>query len=194
MFTAAFDERLKVIVSSCGFCSFAKYYGGNLKGWTSDRYMPRIASEYDNDPKQMPFEFADVVTAFAPRAFLAVAPVRDDNFAVGGVKDVIAAAEPVYKALGQERQLKAIYPDAAHDFPEAARKTAYEFIESTFAHDVLDGSRWDDCREAISCLRPPTSILPAAALHPPLPGGFRAAVTAALRGWAMRLWAGSRME
>jgi len=28
MFTAAFDERLKVVVSSCGFCSFAKYYGG----------------------------------------------------------------------------------------------------------------------------------------------------------------------
>ena len=74
MFTAAFDERLKVIVSSCGFCSFAKYYGGNLKGWTSDRYMPRIASEYHNDPKQMPFEFADVVKSFAPRAFLAVAP------------------------------------------------------------------------------------------------------------------------
>jgi dienelactone hydrolase len=129
MFTAAFDERLKVIVSSCGFCSFAKYYGGNLKGWTSDRYMPRIASEYHNDPKQMPFEFSDVVKSFAPRVFLAVAPVRDDNFAIGGVKDVIAAAGPPYKALGKSDNLKAIYPDAAHDFPEGARKTAYEFIE-----------------------------------------------------------------
>ena len=55
--------------------------------------------------------------------------MRDDNFDVGGVKDVIAAAEPVYKALGKSDNLKAIYPDAAHDFPEAARKTAYEFIE-----------------------------------------------------------------
>ena len=105
MFTAAFDERLKVIVSSCGFCSFARYYGGNLKGWTSDRYMPRIASEYHNDPKQMPFEFADVVKSFAPRAFLAVAPVRDDNFAVcregrdGGRRAGL-------QGLGQERQSK----------------------------------------------------------------------------------------
>jgi dienelactone hydrolase len=130
MFTAAFDERLKVIVSNCGFCSFAKYYGGNLKGWTSDRYMPRIASEYGNDPKRMPFEFADVVTSFAPRAFLAVAPVRDDNFAVDGVKDVIRAAEPAYKALGKAENLQALYPDAAHDFPEAARKAAYEFIDT----------------------------------------------------------------
>jgi dienelactone hydrolase len=129
MFTAAFDERLKVIVSSCGFCSFAKYYGGNLKGWTSDRYMPRIASEYGNDPKKMPFEFADVVTSFSPRAFMAVAPVRDSNFDVQGVKDVIVAAEPAYKALGKAENLKAIYPDAGHDFPEEGRKAAYEFID-----------------------------------------------------------------
>src|SRR5205085_7435538 len=42
MFTMAFDERIKVGVSNCGFNSFAKYEGGNLKGWTSARYMPRI--------------------------------------------------------------------------------------------------------------------------------------------------------
>jgi predicted dienelactone hydrolase len=130
MFTAAFDERLRVIVSCCGFCSFHKYYKGNLKGWTSDRYMPRIASEFGNDPKKMPFDFTDVVISFAPRAFLAVAPVRDDNFEVSGVKDVIAAAEPVYRGLMAEGNLKAIYPDAGHDFPAESRKTAYEFIDT----------------------------------------------------------------
>lgn len=129
MFTAAFDERLKVVVSCCGFCSFAKYYGGNLKGWTSDRYMPRIASEYGNDPKKVPFDFTDVVTSFAPRAFLAVAPEKDSNFEVSGVRDVIAFAEPTYKALKAADNLKAIYPDAGHDFPADARKTAYEFID-----------------------------------------------------------------
>lgn len=130
MFTAAFDERLKVVVSSCGFCSFATYMKGDLKGWTSDRYMPRIASEFGNDPRKMPFDFADVVTSFAPRAFLAVAPVKDHNFEVGGVRDVIAAAEPAYKALKAQDKLKAIYPDAGHDFPADARKTAYEFIDA----------------------------------------------------------------
>ena len=129
MFTAAFDERLKVIVSSCGFCSFAKYMNGDLKGWTSDRYMPRIASAFGNDPKKMPFEFADVVSSFAPRAFLAVAPLKDTNFDVGGVRDVIAAAEPAYKALKAADNLKAIYPDAGHDFPEDGRKAAYEFLD-----------------------------------------------------------------
>ena len=130
MFTAAFDERLKVVVSSCGFCSFEKYYKGNLKGWTSDRYMPRIASEFGNDPKKMPFDFSDVVISFAPRAFLAVAPDKDNNFEVSGVKDVITAAEPAYKKLNAADKLKAIYPDAGHDFPADARKTAYEFIDA----------------------------------------------------------------
>src|SRR5438477_54461 len=45
IFTAFFDDRIKVVVSNCGFTSFPKYYGGKLKGWTSDRYMPRISSE-----------------------------------------------------------------------------------------------------------------------------------------------------
>jgi dienelactone hydrolase len=129
MFTAAFDERLKVVVSSCGFCSFARYYGGNLKGWASDRYMPRIASEFGSDPKRMPFDFTDVVACIAPRPFLAVAPVKDHNFDVQGVKDVIAAAGPVYEALGKADNLKAVYPDAGHDFPADGRKTAYEFLD-----------------------------------------------------------------
>jgi acetyl esterase/lipase len=129
MFTAAFDDRLKVIVSSCGFCSFEKYMKGNLKGWTSDRYMPRIASEFGSDPKRMPFEFADVVSSFAPRAFLAVAPVRDNNFDVDGVKDVMVAALPAYTAVNAADNLKAIYPDAGHDFPEDGRKAAYEFLD-----------------------------------------------------------------
>lgn len=130
MFTAAFDTRLKAIVSSCGFCSFAKYYGGNLKGWASDRYMPRIAGAYGNDPKKVPFDFTDVVRSFAPRAFLAVAPEKDGNFEVSGVRDVMEASRAAYQAHGAEAHLKALYPDAGHDFPADARKAAYEFLDA----------------------------------------------------------------
>jgi dienelactone hydrolase len=129
MFTAAFDTRVKALVSNCGFTSFAKYYGGNLKGWTSDRYMPRIASVYDLQPDNVPFDFPEVVAAFAPRAFLASAPIHDDNFEVSGVKDCIAAAKPVYKLLGAEEKLAANYPDCTHDFPPEARKVAYEWLD-----------------------------------------------------------------
>ena len=129
MYTAAFDDRIKVTVSSCGFNSFHKYYGGNLKGWTSDRYMPRIASEYGNDPKRMPFDFDDVVLAICPRAFFAMSPLKDSNFEVSGVKDVIAKVRPVYEKLGAAEKLRAIHPDAGHEWPEDARREAYEFID-----------------------------------------------------------------
>src|SRR5438477_9043142 len=70
MFTAVFDTRIKAIVSNCGFTSFSKYFGGNLKGWSSPRYMPRIATVYEANPAKMPFDFMEVVAAVAPRAFL----------------------------------------------------------------------------------------------------------------------------
>ena len=129
LFTAAFDDRVKAVVTCCGFCSFAKYYGGNLTGWTSDRYMPRIATVYGKDPKKVPFDFTDVVIAIAPRAVLAVAPVKDGNFDVEGVKDVIRVAKPVYESLKAADELQARYPDAGHDFPPEERKAAYEFLD-----------------------------------------------------------------
>lgn len=129
IFTAVFEPRIKAVVSNCGFTSFPKYYGGNLKGWTSKRYMPRIASVYNYDPKQVPFDFPELIGALAPRAFLAVAPLHDDNFEWSGVDDCINAARPIYELLGKKENLMVVHPDCAHDFPEASRKIAYEFLD-----------------------------------------------------------------
>jgi dienelactone hydrolase len=129
MFTAAFDTRIKVVVSNCGFNAFPKYFGGNLKGWSHAGYMPRIASVYEAKPEKMPFDFPEVVAALAPRAFLASAPTGDDNFEVSGVKDCIAAARPVYELLGVKDKLAANYPDGKHDFPPEVRKFAYEWLD-----------------------------------------------------------------
>lgn len=129
MFTAAFDPRIKVMVSNCGFTRFHKYYGGRLQGWTSARYMPLIAATYDNSPDRVPFDFPEIVAAFAPRPFLASSPLRDDNFEVSGVRDSIAAAKPIYDLYGKPENLQANYPDCAHDFPADVRKVAYEFLD-----------------------------------------------------------------
>src|SRR5262249_11137455 len=129
MFTAAFDTRIKALVSNCGFTSFPKYFAGNLKGWTSPRYMPRIASVYESRPEKVPFDFSEVVACFAPRAFLACAPLHDDNFEVSGVRDVMRAAKPVYELFGVPQKLAAYYPDCRHDFPTDSRNMAYEWLD-----------------------------------------------------------------
>ena len=129
MFTAAFDPRIKALVSNCGFTRFHKYYGGKLVGWTSPRYMPLIASRYGNNPDRVPFDFTEIVACFAPRAFLASSPLHDSNFEVSGVRDVIAAARPIYALYGHPENLQANYPDAEHSFPPAAREVAYKFLD-----------------------------------------------------------------
>jgi dienelactone hydrolase len=126
MFVAAFDPRIKCIVSNCGFCTFPTYMRGNLAGWSHAGYMPRIKSVYDTKPEKMPFDFTEVVAALAPRPFLASAPVKDHNFDVQGVKDCIAAAKPVYELLGAGEKLATNYPDCDHNFPDDVRKVAYE--------------------------------------------------------------------
>ncbi len=129
MFTAFFEPRIKCLVSNCGFTRFHKYYNGALKGWTSSRYMPLIDSRHHNSPDEVPFDFPEIVAAFAPRPFLASSPVGDSNFEVSGVKDSIASAKPIYELLGAAEHLQANYPNCAHDFPEDVRKVAYEFFD-----------------------------------------------------------------
>jgi acetyl esterase/lipase len=129
LFVAAFDSRIKCVVSNCGFCSFPTYKKGDLKGWSHDGYMPRLRTVYDLKPEKVPFDFPEVVAALAPRPFLASAPVRDDNFDAQGVKDCIRAAKPVYELLGAGDRLSANYPDCDHNFPEDVRKVAYEWLD-----------------------------------------------------------------
>ncbi len=129
MFVAAFDERIKCVVSNCGFCSFPTYFKGDLKGWSHDGYMPRLRTVYELKPEKVPFDFPEVVAALAPRPFLASAPVKDHNFDVQGVKDCVAAARPVYELLGAGEKLAANYPDCDHNFPDEARKVAYEWLD-----------------------------------------------------------------
>lgn len=130
LFVAAFDDRLRAVVTSCGFNAFPKYYGGNLKGWSHKGYMPRIADKFNTSPAQMPFDFPEILGVIAPRAVFINAPLRDANFEVSGVYDCVRAARPVYEKIFRKPQrLVAAHPDAEHDFPPEIRKQAYEFLD-----------------------------------------------------------------
>ncbi len=112
MFVGMFDERIKVIVSSCGWTPFHHYYGGKLEGWTSDRYVPAIRDVYQLDPDRVPFDMYEIVASFAPRAFFSISPLHDSNFDVEGVRKVIAEAQPIYDLLGASDKLQVRYPDS----------------------------------------------------------------------------------
>ncbi len=127
IYTAVHDERIRVVVSSCGFDSFLDYYGGNIKGWVQDRYMMRMA-RYLNSPQSVPFDFYELVAALAPRAVFVNAPLRDANFRYASVDRIRDAALPIFRLYGAENRLRIEHPDCEHDFPDPVRFAAYDWI------------------------------------------------------------------
>ncbi len=126
MFTAAFEPRIRCIVSSCGFTTFRK---DDMPSWTGPRYMPRIKTQFSNDARKVPFDFQEIVASFAPRPFLACAAEKDTDFDVSGVRDVMKAAAAIYRLHGAESKLEAFYPPGPHAFPLEARRRAYAFLD-----------------------------------------------------------------
>ncbi|MCH5374233.1 MAG: alpha/beta fold hydrolase [Planctomycetes bacterium] len=133
LFVAAFDQRIRAVVTSCGCTAFADYYGGDPTGWTSDRYMPRIRDVYGSDPQRIPFDFYEVLAAIAPRPVYVNAPLHDSNFDVEGVRKVVTRAREVYKLRGASDNLQVVYPDAEHDFPNAVRESVYVWLDRCLA-------------------------------------------------------------
>ncbi len=126
LYTAAFDERIKVVVTSCGFDSYRDYMDGNIRGWTTKHYMPRLL---DYAPDRYPFDFDDVLAAIAPRSIFISAPKGDTNFKWDSVDRVVAAARPVYERYGSSANLVVEHPDVGHVFSLEMRQKGYQTIE-----------------------------------------------------------------
>ncbi|MBT6904009.1 MAG: alpha/beta hydrolase [Gemmatimonadetes bacterium] len=126
IYTAVFDPRIKAVVSCCGFDSYQDYKDGDIDGWASDRYMPKLLHYALAD---IPFDFHDMVAALAPRPFLAVAPLRDANFKWQSVDRIAAAAARVFALYGAQDALAVEHPDCEHDFPDAMRELSYQLFE-----------------------------------------------------------------
>jgi dienelactone hydrolase len=127
IYTAVFDDRIKALVSSCGFDSYVDYMDGKIKGWTSERYMPKLLS-YQDRLEEIPFDFHEMIAALAPRAVFINAPLGDTNFKGRSVDEIVKAARPVYRLHGAEHNLRVEHPDCGHDFPPEMRREAYEFL------------------------------------------------------------------
>ena len=126
IFTGVFDERLKAIVSNCGFCTFPK---DDIPSWTGPRYMPRIATVYQNDASLIPFDFPELIAALAPRPFLASAAESDADFDVSGVHDCVQSARPIYEMFDAGGALEEFTYPGPHDFPQSAHDRANAFLD-----------------------------------------------------------------
>jgi hypothetical protein len=135
IYTAVFDKRVSVVASSCGFDSYLDYFDQAERvwffgtGWCQIRYMPRM-SNYRGRLEAIPFDFPELLGALAPRPLFVNAPLRDSNFRWQSVDACAKAARPVYRLLGDEKDLVIRHPDAEHSFPDAMREEAYGMFDS----------------------------------------------------------------
>ena len=138
VFTAVFDERLSVVVTSCGLDSFLDYYNGDEtnwqleRGWCQTRYMPKLA-EYKGRLADIPFDFHELIGALAPRHVLIIAPKKDSNFRADSVDRIEKAARPIFKLYGHDERLRVEHPDVGHDFPADMREEAYKLFDVVLA-------------------------------------------------------------
>ncbi len=134
LYTAAFDDRIAAVVSSCGFDSYQDYYSGDQskwlpgKGWTQLRYMPELAN-YRQRLSEIPFDFDEILATLAPRPVLVVAPMHDSNFQAGSVRRLIENASTVYALHQAENHLTLLQPNCDHDFPTPMRDKAYQLFD-----------------------------------------------------------------
>ena len=158
MFLAAFDDRVKIAVSSCGWTPFEYYETkqGRLKTWALPQYMPPLETLYKSDHRQFPFDFHEVAAAIAPRVFFSSSPTNDGVFPGWGPKAAASPVKAFFKAHGAEKNFQFHQPGAQHRFPWETRQAAYRSMNDTFDyhfHGELGLLAERDGKQAIPVLK-----------------------------------------
>lgn len=77
----------------------------------------------------MPFDFAELLGALAPRVCFVSAPLGDTNFKWRSVDAMVEAAAPVFRLYRVPQNLRVAHPDCDHDFPDEMRAAAYRQLD-----------------------------------------------------------------
>ena len=156
VYLQAFDERVKVGVSSCGWTILRSRSLIQEKYLATEYFMPFLKTKYDLDLAQFPFEYTDAFAAIAPRVFYSYSPKGDGVHPGWGP----AAAAPVIQEYFESHGAKDAFifeqPSGNHRFPWTWRQKAYKVIRDTLnyhPHGPLGLLAERQGKEAIPALR-----------------------------------------
>jgi len=128
-FLAGADRRVKAVVSSCGFATFAGDPDPNRWGqrdWFS--HLPRISECLASGC--VPFEYHEIAALAAPTPFFNWNGMSDRIFPHWRpAAEALGELGALYRALGAEERLEYLFGSAGHDFPPSIREAAYLFLD-----------------------------------------------------------------
>ncbi|MCH1624479.1 alpha/beta hydrolase family protein [Ferdinandcohnia quinoae] len=128
-FLAGVDRRVKAVVCSCGFATFAEdpeTYRWGKRDWFS--HIPKLTEDIDHG--KVPFEFNEIAALVAPTPFFLWMGQTDHIFphwqpAANGVSELAN----LYNWLGEGNKFTSYIGNTGHDFPHEIRQLAYAFLD-----------------------------------------------------------------
>ncbi|MDQ4122058.1 MAG: S9 family peptidase, partial [Acidobacteriota bacterium] len=144
LFSMAFDERIKVGASNCGFDTFR--IDGNTFRWSKATALMPLLGFYVSNPRlnmdfyravpdsgvvEVPFEMHELLALIAPRPLLLSTSDEDFVFPNGGwsTRRALEKIKPVYELLGAKEKLSSFFFSGGHNFPAEASENAYSWLE-----------------------------------------------------------------
>jgi hypothetical protein len=144
LFAMAFDERIRVGVSNCGFDTFR--IDGNVWRWSHATALiprlgfyvgsPHINMDFyravpDSEVIKTPFDMHELLALIAPRPLLLSTSDEDFVFPNGGwsARRALARIKPVYELLGAQQNLSSYFFNGGHNFPSDASNNAFAWLE-----------------------------------------------------------------
>jgi len=144
LLAAAFDSRIKAVVSSCGFVPFRT--DGNTYRWShATALIPKLGfylggremtlQTFQNikvkEVDQTPFDWHHILSLIAPRALFLSVSLDDEVFPGGAsIRDqVVSRIEPIYAVFTRRENFDAYYFQGGHSFPPEARAKAYALLD-----------------------------------------------------------------
>lgn len=129
MLSLAFDDRVKVGVSNCGFSVLSEEE--MVMEWVDENYnfMPSMKNFLVNK-KELPFDLHEVASLICPRPWLNISSYYDRAY---GNQDFLAETGKmlynVYKLHGRESNFAHFMHGNNHSYPKYARDLSYTWLD-----------------------------------------------------------------
>jgi hypothetical protein len=144
LFAMAFDERIKVGASNCGFDTFR--IDGNVWRWSHATALmpglgfylgsPHINMNFyravpDSEVIETPFDMHELLALIAPRPLFLSTSDEDFVFPNAGwsARRSLTRLEPVYSLLNGAGNIEAHFFNGGHSFPNEVSSRTYEWLD-----------------------------------------------------------------
>jgi len=135
LYTAALDDRIKGVVSICGFTPMrtdtAERGTGGVARYSHERpLIPRLGFFIGRE-SQIPYDFHEVLGAIAPRPVLVLQPELDRDANVADVAAAVEQAKKIYSLYGAAGALTLHRPWDYNRLPNAQQDWAIDWMKQT---------------------------------------------------------------